>query len=161
MREHRGLINAHKLALDAFTVRVEAYEQSWGASDILTALKVDIIRLRNHMDELKSTNLSMLFGTVEIPDVPSVDVPTSSDVHPAATIGDVDRDYATDESKADTDEEELGVRDATMYDDPEDLEGSMVQKTIEASLRDSEMVGSSRANDDVAPDTNTQDNGVT
>lgn len=42
----------------------------------------------------------------------------------------------------------------------EDLDGSIVQKTLEAWLRDTSMVGSNGAKDDVVTGTNAQDNGV-
>uniref|UniRef100_M1DW56 Uncharacterized protein n=1 Tax=Solanum tuberosum TaxID=4113 RepID=M1DW56_SOLTU len=43
LREHMKSIEAHKFALDALTVRVEAYEQVRGYSDAVTALRADIL----------------------------------------------------------------------------------------------------------------------
>jgi len=52
-----------------------------------------------------------------------------------------------------TDEEELGTRDTTVYNDLEDLEGAMVQTSMKASLRDTSMVGDSGAKDGAEPGT--------
>uniref|UniRef100_M1B2U1 Integrase core domain containing protein n=1 Tax=Solanum tuberosum TaxID=4113 RepID=M1B2U1_SOLTU len=60
----RAEIDSHKLALDALTVRFTACEQSRGATDEITALKVDITWLRRDMDQLKSTNVTSLFRMV-------------------------------------------------------------------------------------------------
>lgn len=58
-------------------------------------------------------------------------------------IRDVDRQDTTAESKAETDEQQLGVRNAAMYDDIQDLAGFMFQTTIDASLKETSMMGSS------------------
>ncbi|WMV29357.1 hypothetical protein MTR67_022742 [Solanum verrucosum] len=121
MREQRGMINTHRVALNSLTLRVEACEQGKGDSDVVTALNADVIGLRKEVDEQKSIGLSMLFATFEIPDVPSTDVPVSSEVPSTTTIGDVVIDAVKAESEAETDEEELGVHDAAVYRDLEDL----------------------------------------
>ncbi|XP_049406098.1 uncharacterized protein LOC125869684 [Solanum stenotomum] len=126
LREHGGLIDTHILELDTLTVRVEAYEQSQGDSEVVTALKADIVGLRKDMDQLKSIDLSMLFGTVEIPKVPSADLPVSFEIPLTTTIRDVDMDEAVVEFEVETDEEELGTRDSDVYRDLEDLEGPMI-----------------------------------
>ncbi|XP_049364354.1 uncharacterized protein LOC125829140 [Solanum verrucosum] len=112
IREHQELIDGHKMALDAFIVRVE-----------------------------------MLFGVVEILNIPSANVPTSSEIPLPTTTGDVDRESTTIESDSETDEKELDIRDAAMYDDLADLEGIMVEIARQASLRETSMVSSSRAKD--------------
>jgi len=109
LREHREIIDALGLALDALTVRVEACEQGKGVCEVVTALKVDIIKLRCDMDELKSIDFSIFFNIVELPEVSSTNVPASSEIHPANTTGDVARVDDDAELEADTDEEELGV----------------------------------------------------
>uniref|UniRef100_M1DCD2 Gag-pol polyprotein n=1 Tax=Solanum tuberosum TaxID=4113 RepID=M1DCD2_SOLTU len=54
----------------------------------------------------------MLFGMVEIPNMPSTDISTSSEVPPAPTAGDDTRpDDVVVESEVETDEEQLGVRE--------------------------------------------------
>lgn len=42
-----------------------------------------------------------------------------------------------------TDEEELGTRGAAAYDNIKDLEGEIVQKSMEASLQNTSMIASS------------------
>ncbi|XP_049345419.1 uncharacterized protein LOC125809930 [Solanum verrucosum] len=131
MRDHNDFIDSQRLALVALTVRVEACEQGWGDSATMIAPKAYVACMRRDVDELKSTNLSILIGTVEIPEVQSFDIPTSSEVRLATTTGDVAR--ANDEnaeSKAKTDEEELGVHDSTVYDDLVGLEGAMVETVV-------------------------------
>uniref|UniRef100_M1D8V9 Polyprotein protein n=1 Tax=Solanum tuberosum TaxID=4113 RepID=M1D8V9_SOLTU len=60
------------------------------------------------------------------------------------------------ESEAETDEEELGVRDAAMYVDLADLEGAIVETAVQTSLRDYSMLGSNGANDTSEPGTDVQ-----
>jgi len=118
-KELREFIEGHKLALDTLTVRVEALEQSQGVADIVTDLKANIMGLRKYVDQLKSMALSMLFGTVEIPEMPSDEILASYEV-PLATIRDKIRvDDADAESDAEKNEEQLGVIDKVVYDDLE------------------------------------------
>ncbi|WMV46050.1 hypothetical protein MTR67_039435 [Solanum verrucosum] len=131
MREHRELIDGHMFSWDTLTVRVEACEQSRGITNAVTVLKENIVGLGNDVEELKSIDLSMLLDTVKMLEIPREDVPASSEIPLTTLTVDVDREDATVESEAEIDEEELGVRDAAMYDDLEDLEGSMVQTAVE------------------------------
>lgn len=63
------------------------------------------------MDELKSTNLSMFFDTVDLPEVPSSEIPVISKIPPATAIGNAILADDGDESEtAETDDEELGTR---------------------------------------------------
>uniref|UniRef100_M1DXH0 Polyprotein protein n=1 Tax=Solanum tuberosum TaxID=4113 RepID=M1DXH0_SOLTU len=91
-------------------------------------------------------------STVALPPTTSVVVDASRPLSPkillATMTGDVDREDTIVESEAEMDEEQLGIRDAAMYDDLEDLEGSMVETVVQASLRETSMVCSSGANDD-------------
>ncbi|XP_049391656.1 uncharacterized protein LOC125856140 [Solanum stenotomum] len=125
LRAH-GLIEAYIFALDALTVRFEACEQGRGDSATVTTLKADIIGMRKDVDELKSTDLSMLFSTVEIPNIPSTDVPPSSEIPPATTTGDVAMVTVDAEFEAEIDEKEHGVREEAMYNDLADFEGAMI-----------------------------------
>lgn len=71
MREHRQFIKGQKLALDALALRVEFVEENQSAIEIATSLKADIVGLPRDVDEVKSTELLLLFCMVEIPEVPT------------------------------------------------------------------------------------------
>nr|ABI34396.1 polyprotein protein, putative [Solanum tuberosum] len=114
-------------------MRFEACEQGRGDSATVTTLKADIIGMRKDVDELKSTDLSMLFSTVEIPDISSTDVPPSSEIPPATTTGDVAMVTVDAEFEAEIDEKELGVRDEAMYNDLADFEGAMIYEAKDAN----------------------------
>lgn len=62
------------MKLDALTVRVTTCVQSRGAIEEVTDLKADITELRKHVNQLKSIDMSMWFGTVEIPDKSDGDI---------------------------------------------------------------------------------------
>uniref|UniRef100_M1DG92 Polyprotein protein n=1 Tax=Solanum tuberosum TaxID=4113 RepID=M1DG92_SOLTU len=77
--------------------------------------------------------MSMIFGTVEIPDVL---------VMPPATTGDEIRvDETTDpESEAETDEELLEVTEEASYEGLTETEEAMVDVSVQASLVDTPLV---------------------
>ncbi|KAH0679229.1 hypothetical protein KY284_020314 [Solanum tuberosum] len=85
--------------------------------------QADVSGLRRDVDELKSTDLSMFFGTVDFSEVPSLEIPTISEIPLATAIRD----------------------DTTVYDELEDLERAMVQMATEASLQYTSMIGSNGA----------------
>ncbi|XP_049363067.1 uncharacterized protein LOC125827777 [Solanum verrucosum] len=89
LREDIESIEDHMFSWDSLTVRVEACKQGRVDSSVMTTLKVNCFGLKKDLDGLKSTDLSMLFGIVEIPDIPSTDVPASSEVPPATSTRDV------------------------------------------------------------------------
>ncbi|WMV41136.1 hypothetical protein MTR67_034521 [Solanum verrucosum] len=106
IRDHREMIDGHGLALDAFTLRIEGCEKSQGATDAVTALKADLRYL---------TFRAPIFHPFS--EVPFVTM-----------IGDVARAEGVDvKPEAETDEEELGVRDYAIYDDLADLEGAIIR----------------------------------
>ncbi|KAK4729810.1 hypothetical protein R3W88_022798 [Solanum pinnatisectum] len=111
MREHIEMIEVHKLALDALTVRVEDCEK---------------------------------------------DIPAFSDV-PLPTTGDEMRaDEADAEIEAETDEEQLGEREETVYEELAVLEAAMFEIARQASLQVTSMLGSSGAKDLEIPGTDAQ-----
>ncbi|XP_015068725.1 uncharacterized protein LOC107013293 [Solanum pennellii] len=75
------------------------------------------------------------------------DVPTSSEISLASMPKDFIREDAVVESEVETDDSEISIRDATVYDDLEDLEGDMVQTPMQDSSRETSMKGSSGAKD--------------
>ncbi|WMV30548.1 hypothetical protein MTR67_023933 [Solanum verrucosum] len=106
LREHRALIDAYVLVYDTLTVRVEACEQGKGESE-------------EHGGPSR---------------VPSTEFPSIPEIPLATTTGDAAMANDDAESEApETDEGELGTRDAAVYDDLEDLEGAMVQTVVELS----------------------------
>ncbi|KAK4716314.1 hypothetical protein R3W88_014652 [Solanum pinnatisectum] len=145
---------------DALTARVEVCERARGADDAVTALKADLVGLHKDVDELMSTDLSMLFGSVNIPDVLSSDIPACSEVPPATTGKEVRADDSVTKPEAKTNVEQLGVTDEGVYDDLPYLDGAMVPIAVQASSRDVSMVGSSGAKDVDTPGIDTQTKGV-
>ncbi|KAG5615310.1 hypothetical protein H5410_015134 [Solanum commersonii] len=69
------------VSINALVARIAVCERGQGANDEVTTLKAGIVELRKDVDQLQCTNMSMIFGTVEI-----ADMPAETDV-PAATTG--------------------------------------------------------------------------
>ena len=101
-------------SIDSLTVRIEVCERGQGATHEVTTLKADITGLRRDVDEQKSTEFTSLFGTVEILNMSSVDIPTCSEVPQATTKDKVRSDDATAKLEAESDEEQLGVTNAAI-----------------------------------------------
>uniref|UniRef100_M1E1D5 Polyprotein protein n=1 Tax=Solanum tuberosum TaxID=4113 RepID=M1E1D5_SOLTU len=95
-------------------------------------LKADVTGLRRYADELKSTDMTMLFGD------------------------DIRADDANAEFEVETHDKQPGFRDEVVYDDLADLEGAMIETAMHVSLRDTSMVGSSGAKDDLKLGTDSQ-----
>ncbi|XP_049363600.1 uncharacterized protein LOC125828325 [Solanum verrucosum] len=88
--------------IDAFAARISVCKCGQWATKEVTALKAAIAVLRSDVDQLKSTDMSMIFGTVEILDVP--------DMPPATTGDEIRVEEAVDlESEAKIYEEMLEV----------------------------------------------------
>ncbi|XP_049378045.1 uncharacterized protein LOC125842772 [Solanum stenotomum] len=98
--------------IDALVSRVVVCECSQEATEEVMALTAAIAALRRDMDQLKSIDMSMIFMTVEILDVPVepyMSLPTIRD--------DVRVEEATDlESEAETNEEILRVFEEVSYE---------------------------------------------
>jgi len=58
--------------IKALAARILVCEQNQGATDEVTALKDVIAELQKDVNHLKSTDVSMIFGTVEISNVPEM-----------------------------------------------------------------------------------------
>jgi len=67
------------------------------------------------VDQSKSTDMSMIFGTVEIPDDQGTDIPAYYDIPSATTGYEVRVDDVATEFEAETDEEQFGVQEKTTY----------------------------------------------
>jgi len=61
-----------RATIDGIEDRTAVCERDQGATDEVTILKAAITSLRTDVDQLKATDKSMVFGTVEIPDVPEM-----------------------------------------------------------------------------------------
>ncbi|KAG5600642.1 hypothetical protein H5410_032012 [Solanum commersonii] len=94
--------------IDALMARIALCERGQGASEKVMAVKAAIDVLRSDVDQLKSTDMSMIFRMVEIPDVPYM---------PPATTGDEVRfeEKVDPESEAETDGD---ILEASLVDTP-------------------------------------------
>ncbi|KAG5580847.1 hypothetical protein H5410_051474, partial [Solanum commersonii] len=136
--------------IDALAARITVCERGQGATGEVMALKVTIVALRRDMNQLKSTNMSIIFGTMEISDVP-----VDPDMPPATTKDDVRAEEVADpESEVETDEEMLGVAEEVSYEDLTKTEEAMVDAVVQTSLADIPLANTSGSSVvDVTPGT--------
>ncbi|XP_049391603.1 uncharacterized protein LOC125856052 [Solanum stenotomum] len=134
------------LSINAFAVRREVCERVQGATHEVTTLKAAIVELRKDVDQLKSTNMFIIFGTVEI-----LDMPVDTDVPPTTTGVVPIHDMAASESKVETDEEQLGLQEETTYEGLIGVEEAMMDSALQISLVDTSMAGSGGASVSVRP----------
>ncbi|KAG5576653.1 hypothetical protein H5410_056787 [Solanum commersonii] len=118
----------------------------------VTDLKAEVADLRKDMDYLKSSDFTSL---LEVAD--DVDSLTTSKI-PPTTTGDIHRDVmAAEDRDVETDEEQIDLRDAEVYDDMADLEDVMFETACQTSLRVTTISGSNGANpSEVTPGTEAQ-----
>lgn len=57
------------IIIDSLAARISMYENGHVSTELVMTLKSNIIKLKQDVDQLKSTDLSMIFGTVVILDV--------------------------------------------------------------------------------------------
>ncbi|XP_049347851.1 uncharacterized protein LOC125812390 [Solanum verrucosum] len=102
-----GFGNLHCLwSID--TTKISVCECGQRDTEEVTTLKTVVV-LRSDVDQLKSTDMSKIFGMVEIPDMPDKSL---------ATTGDGGRVEETTnlESEAETDEEMFELVEETLYE---------------------------------------------
>jgi len=127
------------VSIDTLAARIAVCEQGQGAIDEVTDLMAAIVKLRKDVDQMKSTYMSMIFGTVDIPDMPAdMEVPL-------ATIGEEVRaeGVVAAESEVETDKEQLSVDEEATYEGLTGVEEAMVQSAVQTSLRDTTLAGPS------------------
>ncbi|XP_049364534.1 uncharacterized protein LOC125829340 [Solanum verrucosum] len=88
------------VSINDLAIRIYVCMRGHVATHEVTALKTVIAELRKDVDQLKFTDMSMIFGTMEIPDMPC-----DSNVPPATARDEVQvHELAAAESEAETDE---------------------------------------------------------
>ncbi|KAG5620038.1 hypothetical protein H5410_005256 [Solanum commersonii] len=84
-----------RASIDALLVRVEICEKGQGATE----------DMRKDVDQLKSTDMSLIFGNVEIHDYPSANILAYSELPSTTARDDIRTDVAASESEAETNED--------------------------------------------------------
>ncbi|KAG5606290.1 hypothetical protein H5410_027782 [Solanum commersonii] len=121
-------------SIDTFTMRVKACESRYGETSEISALKAKVPEFRKDVDYLKSTDFTLLLEAVD-----NLDAPKTLEI-PSATAGDVPRDKTIfDESDAETDEEQIAIRDKSIYRDLPNLGEMIIQSVIQTSRIETSM----------------------
>ncbi|XP_049410647.1 uncharacterized protein LOC125873840 [Solanum stenotomum] len=94
-------LTAFRDSINSLMVMIDVCER--GTHEV-TTLKAAIAELRKYVDQLKSTDMSLIFGTVEIPNDQDTYIPVNSNMPLANTGDEVRVDDATVESEAETNE---------------------------------------------------------
>ena len=114
---------------------MEECEKRDGDTEEIKAMKAHIALLQTDMDSLKSTDINMLWGTIEV-DNPRVEItPRAPPIEPSR-VADEDEEL---EIRSSDDEEDVD-RERSIeetFDSLADFEDAAFQTAIEQSLRDS------------------------
>ncbi|KAK4717798.1 hypothetical protein R3W88_016136 [Solanum pinnatisectum] len=113
--------------IDALAVNIAVCEHNQGSTEEVMTLKAAIAELRKDVDHLMSTDVSMVFGTVEIPDVPEMPQTITGHGYRAKQIVDP-------ESEAETDEEMLEKTEGAADEDLTEMEAIRIDAVVQASL---------------------------
>ncbi|KAG5580420.1 hypothetical protein H5410_051047 [Solanum commersonii] len=102
-RAFTAVVTPLSVSIQALVARITVCEQGKGATKEVMTLKAEIAELRKDVDQLKSTDMYMIFGTMEI-----LDMPTNMDISLATTRDEVRvEEMVAAESEVETDEEQL------------------------------------------------------
>ncbi|XP_049406247.1 uncharacterized protein LOC125869885 [Solanum stenotomum] len=126
-RDITDVLTLLKASIDGLSARVDVCEREHGVSTEVIALKVNVSELRKEVNQLKSTDFTPLFGTVEIHNDLSAEIPACVEVPLATTKDDIMQDVVAAEYEAETNEEHLAERDAAIYEGMANLEGAMFE----------------------------------
>ncbi|XP_049364616.1 uncharacterized protein LOC125829443 [Solanum verrucosum] len=112
--------------IDALVAKLAVCECSQGATEEVTALKASMTAPRRDVDQLKSIDMSMIFGTMEISDMsvdPNMHLATTGDeVRVAEVIATV--------SDVETDEELLSVVEEASYKGLTEVEEAIIDAAV-------------------------------
>uniref|UniRef100_M1DFP9 Polyprotein protein n=1 Tax=Solanum tuberosum TaxID=4113 RepID=M1DFP9_SOLTU len=111
--------------------KIVVCEHNQGSTEEVMALKAAIAKLRKDVDQLKATDVSMVIGTVEIPDMP--EFPQKINGHGGRTkkVADHESEAKTNEA---THEETEGSADKDSTETDEIMIDVVVQASSEKSL---------------------------
>uniref|UniRef100_M1DZP8 Polyprotein protein n=1 Tax=Solanum tuberosum TaxID=4113 RepID=M1DZP8_SOLTU len=84
------VVTPYSVSIDTLAARIAVCERGHGATDEVTALKPAIAELIKDVDQLNSTVMSMIFGTVDIPNMLA-----DSDVPPSTTGDEISLAYTS------------------------------------------------------------------
>ncbi|KAG5632236.1 hypothetical protein H5410_003953 [Solanum commersonii] len=140
--------------IEALATRIAVCEHDQGATKEVTALKTAIVEMRNGVDYLKSTDMSRIFGTVEILDMLEMSQTTTR-------YGDGIEQTTDHELEAETDEEMFEETEEAADEDLIKTEAIMVDVVMQASLANATAAGSNGAGpSEVTPGTEAPTDGL-
>ncbi|XP_049348197.1 uncharacterized protein LOC125812768 [Solanum verrucosum] len=110
-----------RASVDDLATRVTTCESRQRETSEVTSLRAEVADLRKDVDCQKSTDFTSLLEAAD-----KMDAPETSEI-PLGTTRDIQRDeVAVDESDAETDEEQIKIREESIYGDLSDIEETIM-----------------------------------